>query len=146
MEKEFVPPTQGQKVNTSKDSRMSTSSIDSGVKITPARKPIEISKPKSDQTRTQIPVKKEHLKATQQRSERHEVTAQKDFRWMHFRDIPITYEDYQKKQRKWKSFDQALELIGLESREVEQRLYKGKCHGRTKNNKGKDVSKLPRNT
>jgi hypothetical protein len=51
-----------------------------------------------------------------------------------------------KKKRKWTGFSHALELIELESREVEQSLFQGKLPWKDEKQQKNDVSKLPRNT
>ena len=47
-EGDFSPPKPGEEVNATKDLEPPKSSLTTGVKITPARRPLEVSKPGSD--------------------------------------------------------------------------------------------------
>jgi hypothetical protein len=46
------------------------------------------------------------------------------FRYMYFRNIPTTVEDFREKDKTWEGFEKALKVIGLESKEVLARLQK----------------------
>jgi hypothetical protein len=47
------------------------------------------------------------------------------FEYMCFRNIPTSVQDFKEKERSWKGFEKALEVIGLNSRKVLARLEKG---------------------
>jgi hypothetical protein len=58
--------------------------------------------------------------------ERVKENAKRDgFEYMCFRNIPTSLQDFQEKERSWKGFEKALEVIGLNSRKVLARLEKG---------------------
>ena len=46
------------------------------------------------------------------------------FRYMYFRNIPTTVEDFREKEKTWEGFHKALKVIGLVSKEVLARLKK----------------------
>jgi hypothetical protein len=154
-EKSFEPPTQGTKVENEEPTVLKSSSLTSGVKITPAKKPLEFAKPQKGREEKKpykpvnIPVRKEHLKDTQRREERPKEIYQREerpkeihqreerprevypipesegFRWMYFEDIPTTKEDFKYKSKRWPGFRNALKKIGLHPNEIEMRILKG---------------------
>ena len=132
-------------MDTTKDVEAPKSSLTTGVRITPVKKPLEIAKPGSDKRSTisysqRIPVKrdelakkeviKDNLKVTHQRQEEpreiYRIPGSEAFRWMHFREIPRTKEDFKYKRRTWPGFSYALRKIGLDVKEVERRMLKDK--------------------
>jgi hypothetical protein len=52
--------------------------------------------------------------------------AKKDgFRYMWFKNIPTTVEDFKEKEKTWDGFEKALKVLGLDSKKVLARLKKG---------------------
>ena len=105
----FSPPTPGDKVNTTKDLGAPRSSLTSGVKITPARRQLEASRPGSDKKsstsdRRNIPVKKDDLvkkklihplPGSEEKKEIYPIPGSEGFAWVYFHNVPETIEDYE---------------------------------------------------
>ena len=47
------------------------------------------------------------------------------FKYMWFKNIPTTVEDFKEKEKTWEGFEKALKVIGLNSKKVLGRLQKG---------------------
>jgi hypothetical protein len=47
-------------------------------------------------------------------------------KYMWFRNIPTTVEDFKEKEKTWEGFEKALEVLGLNSKKVLVRLEKGR--------------------
>jgi hypothetical protein len=103
-EGDFSPPKPGEKVNATKDLGAPKSSQTTGVKITPARRLLEVSRPGSDRKsdRPRIPVKKDDLvkkraihpiRVSEETKEIYPIPGSEAFAWMHFREIPETIEN-----------------------------------------------------
>ena len=66
------------------------------------------------------------IPASEETKEIYPIPGSEGFRWMRFREIPETIEDYKKKRKTWPGFNYAMKKIGLEPKDVENRALKKK--------------------